>query len=70
MAAVMNPAIPTTAATAASGLTPAAVPKPERPEEAELSYPFKDIPALGQVFDVTPHGVSPRVRWLDRKSVV
>ena len=40
------------------------VAKPERPEEAELSYPFKDIPALGEVFDVTPPGVSSRVRWL------
>ena len=39
-------------------------PKPERPEELLLSYPFKDIPALGEVFDITPPGVAPRVRWL------
>lgn len=45
-----------------------AVLKKERPEELLLSYPFPQIPALGEVFDVTPAGPNgkggPRVRWL------
>ena len=63
MAAVMKPET-AGVSQAAPAVTAAVAPKPERPEEAELSYPFKDIPALGEVFDVTPPGVAPRVRWL------
>ena len=37
--------------------------KPERPEELALSYPFAQIPAPGEVFDVTG-APGPRVRWL------
>ena len=33
--------------------------KAERPEEAQLSYPFKEIPVPGDVFEVVPG-----VRWL------
>ena len=36
--------------------------KPERPEEARLTYPFAEIPEPGEVFDVAPG-----VRWLRMK---
>ena len=70
MSAVLKPES-SAAATPAAKPTAKPTAKPMRAEEMRLSYPFEAIPALGEVFDVTPvragataATAGPRVRWL------